>query len=73
LITVSGAGLSGGSTGSPEIQASVRRTYSSSITFNPVDYRFLGVPSASPNVQVKVNDMPSVCTGDCQYAFQNLA
>jgi hypothetical protein len=70
-VTVNGAGLSGGMT-SPTINVIVRRPYSSSITFDPVDYRFLNTYSAQPNVQVSTNGIPAICSGNCGYAFKDV-
>lgn len=61
-------GLSGG-VGSPSIVVNTRRNYSSNVLFNPIDYRFLSLPSSTANVIVKTNGVPSICTGDCSYAF----
>lgn len=66
--SVSGAGLSGGSS-TPTIQVTVRRAYSSAITFNPVDYRFLNTFDTLPSVLLSVNSVPAICKGDCKYSF----
>ncbi len=69
-VTVNGVSLSGGTT-SPTIQHFVRRSYSSSITFEPIDFRFLNTYSNAPNVLVTTNGVPSICTGSCGYTFTN--
>lgn len=66
--TVNGALLTGGST-TPTIQLTVRRAYSSAITFNPVDFRFLHTFDNQPTVLVNVNSVPAICKGDCRYTF----
>lgn len=65
---VSGAGLSGG-VGSPSISNMTMRNYSPNIIFSPIDYRFLGMASATPSVIVKTNGVQSICTGTCGYSF----
>jgi hypothetical protein len=65
-ITVNGMGLTGPT---PTVTASTRTAYSSAITFDPIDYRFLTTASSSPSVLVKVNGVPSVCVGNCAYTF----
>jgi hypothetical protein len=67
--TVIGASLNGGST-TPSIVKTVRRSYSSNLDFNPVDYRFLSTTGAGINIQVSTNGIPSICTGTCAYAFE---
>lgn len=67
-VTVNGALLSGGST-TPTIQIVVRRPYSSAITFNPVDYRFLSTFDSQASVLVSVNSVPAICKEDCKYTF----
>lgn len=62
------AGLTGGA-GLPTILVNTKRNYSSNVLFNPIDYRFLSIPSNTPNVIVKTNGIPSICTGDCSYSF----
>lgn len=71
-IVLSGSHLSGGVT-SPTITLTIRRPYSSHITFDPIDYRFLNTYSNLPSVIVKTNGLPSVCTGDCSYLFVKVA
>lgn len=65
--TVSGAFLSGGA--SVSIALNVRRNYSSAITFEPIDYRFLNTFSSQANVLVSTNGIPAICTGNCAYTF----
>ena len=67
-LTPNAAGLTGG-VGSPTVTNTVRRAYSPRITFSPVDYRFLNTASNKINVLVNTNGMPSICTGNCEYAF----
>lgn len=67
-ITVSAAGLSGG-IGSPTVTTKTMRNYSPNIIFSPIDYRFLSIPSDSPNVIVTSNGVQSICTGTCKYSF----
>lgn len=71
-VTVSGAGLTGGST-TPTISRIVRRAYSPAITFTPIDYRFLNTFSSKINLQLTTNGIPAVCTGDCGYTFTDVA
>lgn len=69
-IVPNAAGLRGGMTGtSPQMMSSTLRYYSSNLLFNPIDYHFLTTASDKPNVLVTVNQIPSVCTGDCRYTF----
>jgi hypothetical protein len=49
--------------------ASTRSPYYNSITFDPIDYRFLTTASNSPSVRVTVNGIPSACVGNCAYSF----
>ena len=65
---MSAVGLSGGS-GSPTVTSVNRRAYSTNLLVEPVDYRYLQTDASSINVHVKTNDVPSVCTGNCAYAF----
>lgn len=67
-VTLSGALLSGG-VGSPVIQASTRRAFSTNVEFDPVDYRFLNTVGTTHSVLVTTNGVPSVCTGSCGYTF----
>lgn len=67
-ISASGALLSGGAT-NPNIVASTRRTYSSSIAFDPVDYRFLNSKASGINILVKTNSIPAICNVTCGYTF----
>jgi hypothetical protein len=67
-VSPNSVGLSGG-VGMPSIIVRTRRNYSSNVLFNPIDYRFLSVPSNTANVIVKTNGVPSICTGDCSYVF----
>jgi len=67
-VVVNGANLVGGST-TPSITKTSVRSYSPSIDFNPVDYRFLHTYSNSINVEVKTNGLSAVCTGACSYTF----
>ena len=67
-ITVGGLALSGGSS-SPLVEANLRRAYSPNIEFDPIDYRFLNTVGTTSNVLVTTNGVPSVCTGNCNYAF----
>ncbi len=60
--------LSGGST-TPTIALTVRRAYSTAITFSPIDYRFLSTYSDKPNVLVSTNGIPAICMGNCGYTF----
>lgn len=60
--------LSGGST-TPTIALTVRRVYSTAITFSPIDYRFLNTYSNKPNVLVTTNGIPAICMGNCGYTF----
>lgn len=71
-VTVNGAGLSGGSS-SPTIVLTVRRSYSSRILFESVDYRFLNTASNQLSVLVKTNGVPAVCTGTCRYTFNDVS
>lgn len=64
--SVSYSGLTGGAT-SPTATITVRRPYSTAITFNPIDYRFLNTYSNKPNVLVSTNGVPAICTADCSY------
>lgn len=66
--SVSGSGLSGGAT-SPTIALTVRRQYSTAITFDAIDYRFLNTFNSKPNVIVSTNGVPAICTADCSYEF----
>lgn len=70
-MQVNGAGLTGGST-TPTIQRTVRRPYSTAITFG-VDYRFLNTYSNSPSLSVIVNDISSICLKNCSYTFKDLS
>lgn len=65
---MSGAGLAGGSN-TPTVSATTRRDYSSNIIFDPIDFRFLTIPSSASNIQITTNGIPSVCIGNCQYSF----
>ena len=68
-ISLNGAGLSGG-VGSPSVAVATRRAYSRNLLFS-VDYRFSGLPSSKPGVKVTTNGVPSVCSGSCEYTFNN--
>lgn len=69
-IVANAAGLRGGLTGtSPQMTSSTLRSYSSNLLFDPIDYHFLSTASDKPNVLLTVNEIPSVCTGDCRYTF----
>lgn len=69
---MSAAALSGGKSGTtPTVALTIRRAYSSRITFNPVDYRFLNTASSGPNVILTTNGLQSVCTGSCLYTFND--
>lgn len=69
---MSAANLAGGKSGTtPTITLTKRRMYSSHITFNPLDYRFLTTASSGPNVMVTTNGLSSVCTGSCLYTFND--
>ena len=48
------------------------RNYSTDITFDPIDYRFLNTPSKNTSVNVKVNDIPAVCLTNCTYEFKKI-
>lgn len=61
-------GLTGG-TASPTVSFTIRRPYSSSITFSPVDFRFLSSTGTKANVLVKTNGIPALCSGNCEYTF----
>lgn len=62
--------LQGGMTGtSPQMTSSTIRYYSPRLLFDPIDFTMLNTPSDKPNVLVTINDIPSVCTGDCRYSF----
>lgn len=65
-ITFSSSGLTGNN---PTLAVNTLTAYSSSVTFDPIDYRFLTTPSSSGNVRVTVNNVPSVCVGTCSYSF----
>ena len=67
-LTTNAAFLTGGAA-SPSINSFTRRSYSPSIVFSPIDYRFLNTFSNSINVQVKTNGVPAICNGSCSYAF----
>jgi hypothetical protein len=71
-ITLSPAKLLGGNS-FPTVNLTVRRYYSPSITFEPIDYRFLNTASNVSNVLVTTNGLPSVCTGNCTYVFKKAA
>ena len=71
-IVPNGALLSGGTT-SPTISYSKRRSYSSSVAFDPVDYRFLNTKDTGVNVLVKTNGIPAICNGTCSYTFAALS
>ena len=60
--------LTGGSN-SPTIAVVVERAFSTNLEFNPIDYRFLNTEGTGINVHVMTNGVPSVCTGNCGYAF----
>lgn len=69
-LVVNTAMLLGGQTGtSPQMFSSTLRYYSPRLLFDPIDFTLLNTPSDKPNVLVKINDIPSVCTGDCRYTF----
>jgi hypothetical protein len=68
-ITLEALSLSGGTSGG-KISSKTRRYYSSSIIFDPVDYRFLNTLSNTINVQVTTNGVPSICNGSCSYTFE---
>lgn len=36
---------------------------------DPIDYRFMSTFADKPNFKVTVNNIPSVCNGDCSYSF----
>lgn len=65
---VNGANLVGGST-TPTIATQPIRSFSTAIDFDPVDYRFLNTVSTGFKVEVRTNNVPSVCTGQCGYTF----
>jgi hypothetical protein len=69
---VIGGGLSGGSS-TPSIQMVVRRPFSTSITFDPIDYRFLNTYNEQINVLVRSNMIPAICTGSCGYRFVDIS
>lgn len=45
------------------------RPYRSNLLYSPIDYSLLRTSSPTINVQILVNDIPSVCKGDCSYSF----
>lgn len=61
-------GLFGGTT-TPTVTLTIRRAYSSSITFSPIDFRFLNTAGSKANVLVQTNGVPALCSGDCEYTF----
>jgi hypothetical protein len=70
-ISVNGAGLTGGKT-TPNISVVVRRPYSSDVTVEPIDARFLSTHSNTPNILVQTNGISAVCLTNCSYAFLDL-
>lgn len=71
-IVFSASKLTGGLAGTyPQIGFYETRKYSSSILFNPVNEWFMFSADSTPQVIVKVNDISSVCSGDCSYSFIN--
>jgi hypothetical protein len=69
-LVVSGAGLAGGRTGAtPVINVAVRREFTTNLFVDPIDYRFMGTYANKPSFRVTVNNIPSVCNGDCSYTF----
>lgn len=70
-MATNAANLVGGIT-SPVVITRTIREYSTSIVFEPVDYRFLNTVSDSPNVLVNVNEIPAVCLANCSYSFLDL-
>lgn len=70
-LYINTANLTGGIT-SPTVNHTVLRNFSSSIVFEPIDYRFLTTPSEKPSVLVNVNQIPAVCISNCSYSFLSL-
>jgi hypothetical protein len=66
--TLEALSLSGGTSGG-KVSSRIRRYYSSSIIFDPVDYRFLNTLSNTINVQLSTNGIPAICNGSCSYTF----
>lgn len=60
--------MTGGTT-SPTVDLTIRRAYSSRITFSPIDFRFLNTAASKANVLVKTNQIPALCVGNCEYTF----
>ena len=70
-IAVNGTSLSGGAS-TPTITTTRRRSFTSNVVFDPVDYRFLNTASRNATVMVTVNSIPAICTNNCTYTFLNL-
>jgi len=69
-MSVSGAGLFGGKTGtSPQVVSQTRRNFTTNLFVDPVDYRWMNTHSDKPNVRVQVSGIPSACNTDCTYEF----
>ena len=67
-ITANDALLTGGGS-KPTATATTRRSYSTNLLFDPIDYRFLNTYSSKINVQVKTNGVPAICNSSCSYSF----
>ena len=69
-LTLDFNNLHGGVAGtSPQMNSNTLRWYSSHLLFDPIDFTLLNTASSQANVLVTVNNIPSVCTGDCKYSF----
>ena len=65
-LTLNFAFLTGRVSGtSPLMITSTMRYYSSDLLFDPIDFTMLQTSSSQPNVLLTVNQIPSVCTGNC--------
>jgi len=69
-FTIDDSSLYGGKVNTkPMVRSWTLWYYPPSLLFDPIDYTLLNTASDQPNVLVTVNNMPSVCTGDCKYSF----
>lgn len=65
--------LTGGVIGTqPSIKFEVIRNSSMNVLFDPVNYHLMRTVSLKPSITVTVNDVPSVCLGDCGFEFQTV-
>lgn len=63
LISTAGSAITGGM-----ISVSKSTSASTGITFDPITSYLLRKPAAASQINLMINGIPGVCTGDCSYA-----